>query len=185
MAKKYKPKKTLPRSKRKPIDIRQPVLPLKDGEDNPLQHLTLIGVRLISVQANVDIRGEGVPDRGKIQAQVSIGQSQQDNIHVDGRVRVLGKPKDAPDDEDSSSVSIDLHYQCVYRPEGVSAESLKDQAEKLAIPGMLVMWPHFRELVMSLTGRMGIPSLILPMFAVGPVGTGKGISMRLEDVTAK
>lgn len=177
-------KKSAKTQQRKSLKIDQPILPTKKRGESPLAHLTLIHVRLIGVQAKLDIREGQIPDKANVQAQVGVGSGADNTIHVDAVMRILGRPQDAGDDE-ASSIEMNIHYQCVYRPEGVSAESLKNKAEELATPAMLVMWPHIRELVMSITGRMAIPPLILPMFTVGATDGGKGASVRMEDIRVK
>jgi preprotein translocase subunit SecB len=174
-------KKRVKTQKRKRLHIDQPVMPTDGLGDSPLSHLTLIHVRLVGVQANLDIREGKIPDKATIQAKVGVGQAADDTIHVDAAMNIVGRPSDATDDE-TSSIVINLHYQCVYRAEGVPADSFRDRAAELATPAMLIMWPHIRELVQSITGRMAIPPLLLPMFVVGSPGKGKGVSVRMEGV---
>jgi hypothetical protein len=187
MAKKL-PKKTPPKTPKKSakqkgtLTIKQAILPATDAADSPLADLTLIHVRLIGLTTQLEIKGGKVPDKASIQAQVGVGYSPDNTVHVDAIIQLVGRPGDAAEGEDCSALVMTIHYQCVYRPEEKSAESFQDKAEEIARPAMLVMWPQIRELVQSISFRMSIPPLILPMFMAGPPGKGKGVAVRFEDV---
>jgi hypothetical protein len=129
------------------------------------QHLKLNSVRLVTLDAKLDIKDGKVPVHAKIQALPKCGPT------ADGKkmlaileVEIVGRPEGAGDDDDCSTVRIKANYQCVYEIVGVKADDIAPHAVAVANTGMLVIWPYLRELANSISTKMAIPPIVLPMF---------------------
>jgi hypothetical protein len=129
--------------------------------------LELIHVRLINLQAELEIKGGQMPDEAHTQTTFGIGPAGDSMLHVNGFLTVLGIPKDAP--ESGSVMKLNAVYQCVYRITEGTAEDFKPHAEAICATGGLVMYPHMRELVQTITSRMSIIPYILPMYVLPPL----------------
>jgi hypothetical protein len=143
-------------------------------ESSVFEHLTLKNVRLIELNTQLNVKDGKLPNKPVMESHVTVGpsQSSEPTILVDGFLKLEAHPEGG--DEDSSTLIIQIHYQCVYGVVDGKAEDYSDKSNQLAAGGMFVMWPHFRELIHSLTGRMTIPPIVIPMFTAGPAGKGKG-----------
>lgn len=147
--------------------------PANVTEDNLFQHLKLLHIRLLNAQASVSIKGGKTPDKAQIQSGAGIGiGSEQKNLHVNAILDVLGRPD--LENAGGSQLQIHLEYQAVFQILDTSVEELLKFPKQLVSAGMLMIWPNFRETVMYLTGRMSIPSLVLPMFVSGATGVTLG-----------
>lgn len=137
-------------------------------------YLELASVRLIDLQAKLNIpSGKAVPPKSKIESTVSVGVApDQPNVLVDAYLQVGSEPEFG----DASTLTIQIHLQCVYAIKGARADELKNGGSALATTGMLIMWPHFRELVQSLTSRMGLLPVTLPMFLAKPTAGSNALA---------
>lgn len=95
---------------------------------------------------------------------------EQFSIYFDGRVRV--EPK-APEAGSGPLVTVECRFELLYRvPRGTnpSAEELHSFAATNAI---MNVWPYFREFVHSISVRMGLPPIVIPVFRLprAPVAT--------------
>jgi len=136
---------------------------------NVFEHLRLVMVRLVDLNAKLDVRDSAPPSqKTKLTTSVSIGPADnQPFLLVDGNVVI----ESLADDDSPSGATVSVHLQAVFGLEGAKAEELEHGADAIAASGMLVMWPHFREIVQSTTSRMGMPAVVLPMFAAASGGT--------------
>ncbi len=167
MAKK-KFKKIAKRSKAELVRLKASPKPSVIKSDNFFKHLRLKNIRLIDEQSHLEIRGIQLPTKAKIAAGAAVGASPDGTIHVDVTIDVQGRPADASDD--SSLVTFHALYQCVYEVTGRKVEEFQEVSDQIGQVGMLIVWPYFREMIHSVTLRMGIPPFIVPMFVPG----GKG-----------
>ena len=159
--------------------------------DELFHHLRLTQVRLISVHSDLAIHDGEMPTQARITATANVGISKnKKNVHVNCFLDIDVQPENGG--EKSSCLAIHIAYQCIYEilddvivatPEGVAAFS-----QPLSQTGMLIVWPHFRELVQSIMGRMAIPPVVLPFFTRGKTGANIGgveIELKPHDQTAK
>jgi hypothetical protein len=136
--------------------------------DDVFGHLSIKHVRLVNVHAQLRITDGKVPTKAEVGSQTTIGPTgDKAALHADTIVSLTGYPQDGPVD-DGSRLEIVAHYQVVYIPEGFPVEAYLPHAELIAKNGILVAWPHLRELIQSLTSRMDIPQITLPFYTVGP-----------------
>lgn len=141
------------------------------GVEGPLSdYLLLRHVRLLDVEASLDIKEGRIPQEAQLQLNLSVGSASDDTIHVDGVLSVDAHPKDASEDE-ASRLTLRMRYQCEYDV-SASLEEIEHRSEELVTPAMSVMWPYFRELLQSLVGRMGLPPFTLPPIAPSFVPSG-------------
>ena len=139
---------------------------------NVFQYLKLINVRLTSVNSQLVIRSGELPNAYEVSMQCSVGASAAgNNVHANCLVDVIGKPDGNREAE--SAVSIKAEYQCVFRVEDVDADALMKDGDQIAGVGALIAWPYLRELVQTLTGRMGLLPFAMPMIT----RTENGIEM--------
>jgi hypothetical protein len=138
------------------------------------EHLTLTSVRLVNVTADLRILDGKVPNHAEISAVPNAGVSNDGTtVHGNVMLTVTGKPMGAVDGEDCSTVKIQAQYQCVYTPVDVAADQFMPHREAIANGIMFVVWPYLRELCYSLTGKMGIPPITMPLLAL-PHVTSEG-----------
>jgi hypothetical protein len=156
----------------------------RSDDFNVLEHLTLKNVRLIEVTAKLEVVDGKLPNKSAIESNVTIGPSEAKGIIlVDGFVKITGHPANSPDS--SSILLISTHFQCVYRPESLAVEDCEKQLQVIAQAGMVIMWPHFREVIQSISGRMGLTPIVLPMFLSKAKGDGKGRHITLSEKPEK
>jgi preprotein translocase subunit SecB len=136
------------------------------------ERLQLRNIRLISLVSNLQIHNGKLPTVASLESTASVGPAPDGNLHVNMTLTLTGRPSDAAADDDASLVKIEVHYQCIYEVVEGGPEQFEKDASIIAKVGMLVLWPHIRELVQSVTSRMAIPPFILPIFAPGGKGDG-------------
>jgi len=137
-----------------------------------LRQLKLAHVRLLDLVAHLEIKGSLLPEEAQLSTHVGVGIGPDEPfIHVDGLVTVNGRPPGASNAKDDGSILvIQVHCQCVFMaPEGSDRDQFMKYNDALAQSGMTIMWPHFREVVQSVSSRMGIDPFILPMLVGGRV----------------
>jgi len=146
---------------RRPRNAKVPAL---TAEQIFRERLRFRTVRLIDLHSHLEMRGGKVPSQAKFSFGASVGKSPDNNVNIDTTLILEGRPEGDGEAEDSSIVSIKVHYQCVFEIiEGTFDDVLKFDDEVAKI-GMFVAWPYFRELVQSITSRMAIPAFTMPMF---------------------
>jgi preprotein translocase subunit SecB len=139
---------------------------LSKGERDILPKLSLRGIRLLSMQAEVSIKNNEHPTNAFIQTAANVsGPHDRDLIFVDVSLSVVAKPPSGGDD--CSVMSLTADYQCIYYLVGLKHEALKSHATDIADIGVRVAWPYLRELVSSTTLKMGIPPVTLPFIGLG------------------
>jgi hypothetical protein len=142
-------------------------------EDTIFQHLKLLHVRLLNLQANVAIQGGKTPDKAQIESGANLGiGTDGKNLHVNSVINILGRPD--LESTDGSELQIHIEYQVVYQMLDIEPNEVLKFPQPLVRAGMLVIWPNFRETVLSITAKMGIPPLVLPMFVSGAGGMAIG-----------
>lgn len=147
-------------------------------------HLRLNAVRLISVDANLFIRDGKAPVEAQIKAMPSAGATPDGKrINANVMIEVVGKPAGETSD-DCSTVKINAHYQCVYNVENAAIEDITPHGVVIANTAMLVAWPYLRELCSSLTTRMAIPPITLPMYKA-PGQSADGSSSEEKPQTSR
>jgi len=130
------------------------------------EFLKLTSVRLVSVTARLDIVGGKIPVHAQIKASPGAGVSQDgDRILGNVELEAIGKPEGEEQSGDCSTVRINAHYQCIYAVHDAEMDDIIPHIEVVANTVMYVAWPYLRELCNSLTNKMGIPPITLPMLA--------------------
>ena len=131
-----------------------------------LESVLLKTIRLVDLNTKLEIIDHKMPSEAKIQSTATVGPTPDNaSIIVDAYVFVEAHPQG--EGEGSSALMLQVHYQCIFEPQGVPADSLSSIGEQLTKTGVLVMWPYFRELVHMITARMGIQPFVLPLVAAG------------------
>lgn len=153
--------------------------PSPETKESVFENLTLKGIRLIKVQSELQITDGKVPIETEVEMKGSCGPSaDMKAILVDGFVATISRPKEPG--ENPSILRIQVHYQAVYHTaENVEVESFAPRAEELCTFGMMAMWPYIRELIQSISLRMTVPAITLPIILTGPVSYGTGNNMRI------
>jgi preprotein translocase subunit SecB len=151
--------------------------------DNVFEYLKLTNVRLVSLSTELVLHAGKLPVHAKIRAKPNAGIS-SDGTHLNGNVEleVISKPDGEEDVEDTSTATIKAHYQCVYEIHGATSGEIAPHGEIIANTVMYVAWPYLRELCNSLTNKMGLPPVTLPMLAP-PQTSSEGLKL-LASVTA-
>lgn len=129
--------------------------------------LKLRHVRLVGLNTSVFITGSRTPDHAEITAQTGMGPTPDGkNLNINLEIKVEARPKGLKDD--CSLLLVDAKYQCVFSLEGIKFDSLIPLSEPLCEVGMRVAWPYVRELVQTITARMSIPPVIMPILVQPP-----------------
>jgi hypothetical protein len=136
-------------------------------DDRIFDHLKLIVVRLVEISAKLDIRGSEPPPESSVQTRVSLGTTDDASKLLADAVLTVASPS-SDTGETLSSLKITLQLQCVYEVAGATSATIETSAERIAASSMLIMWPHFREILQSTTARMGLPPIVLPLFMGNP-----------------
>src|SRR5262249_32615994 len=130
--------KKSPPAKRRPGTVRRKA---QTGELLVFEHLSLANVRLLGLNAKLEVVDGNLPTVPNIESSVTIGPSEgEDRLLVDGTLKIDARPADLP--KSLSRMSIEVHLQCVYKVEQPIG-NLEKHARLLAQGGMYVMWPHF------------------------------------------
>lgn len=138
---------------------------VKQGVATLFDKIELVHTRLLDFHSHIEIRNGEVPSEAKIQNFTEIGvNEEEDALHVNVSLTVDGRPEGGG--ERSSLLQIAAQYQCVFELRNTSLTELEPYAQAIASTGTLVAWPFLRELVHSITAKMGIPPFSLPMFVV-------------------
>jgi preprotein translocase subunit SecB len=88
------------------------------------------------------------------------------------RLRVIGKYK-SKSTSDEPPLLIEAVYRAQYQLTGKHEVSQRDLAAFAQTISLLHVWPYWRELVQSMTTRMGLPPLTIPLFKIPGWGTKK------------
>jgi hypothetical protein len=64
-------------------------------------------------------------------------------------------------------MEIKAQYQCVYAIVDAELEQFAEYANEIGKMGIWLAWPFFRELVLSITSKMLIPVVTLPVLVQG------------------
>jgi hypothetical protein len=149
----------------------------KVTEENVFEFLKLEHLRLINQSSELSIAGPKLPVKAEIEARSGVGVSHnKKNIHVNVILDVTARPEEdegADVGKGTSLLKFHIQYQCVFVLNGATPDEILEHVNKLANVGTLMVWPHLREMIQYLCGRMQLPALILPMF----VTTAKGSSI--------
>jgi preprotein translocase subunit SecB len=141
-----------------------------------IQHLQLKHIRLIDLQSHLGIRDGKLPNKAKIECSANVGPSSDGHIHANALLEIEGRPADGGE----SVVQIKAHYQCVYSIIDANLEQFSEHAGEIAKLGIWVLWPFFRELVQSITSKMELPTITLPVLVAG--GTAQHVAT-YDDAT--
>src|SRR5436190_13578499 len=148
----------------------------KESERNPFLHLALMAVRLIDLTAKLEIKGGKLPENPKLETHISVGPSlEPGKILVDSTLSL-----DAKSSEDESTLKIVVHFQCIYHAEGIEVSELESVGNVIGKGALLIMWPHFREVIQSITSKMAIKPIVLPMFLTDAPGAGSGTGLTIQ-----
>lgn len=122
-----------------------------------LSGLQLNNIRLIKVSAelNEDFLEQAVTVNIKDKADFSV--TEEVNVDVRNEYRIILKSEK----QEKEALKIRLTYQLSFVSEKEFSEAFFEIYKKLSLP--LNVWPFIREYVNSLTARMNIPPLTLPL----------------------
>lgn len=138
----------------------------KISAENLFDFLSLRNVRLLSIDAKVQLVSDELPPKPTVSLEAGAGISPDNQLHVNSSLGVAAGSPDA----DSSYFGINAIYQCVYSVEGIDPQQIAEASEvneALVSNGVFVAWPYFRDLVQSTTTRMGLPPVVIPVFSTG------------------
>jgi preprotein translocase subunit SecB len=143
-----------------------------------ISKLALRHVRLITINSDLHIANNELPTETKIQFTSSLSHVAEDStLRVDIEFSLHAEPKDSVV-ENPSFVKIEMHHQMLFSVnEDLNLKQIEQESEAIGATGALVVWPYIRELVHSISMRMGIPAFILPLYSIGP-----GFQKRLDGV---
>ncbi len=89
----------------------------------------------------------------------------EDGFTAQVDLTITGHPKD---DEDASIIMIEAKYNIDYLLKDRTGLTDKDLNTFCEMKAVYNAWPYFREFVQNMTGRMDIPSLLLPLLKIRP-----------------
>jgi preprotein translocase subunit SecB len=126
--------------------------------------LVSIALRSATLSSNVDPLLEQSPE-------LDLSQQYRGRYEIpdaeSGRLDVIVEFKSAatlPEDEQSDLFSLEASYLLVYRVQNLEekpADALKHFAQ---LNGPYNVWPYWRELVQTVTGRIGLAGVLVPIF---------------------
>jgi hypothetical protein len=146
------------------------------------ENLSLRNIRLVGLNADLQITGGSLPTKTEIKTTVSVGPSPDGRILVDGYVITETTPPEPGDNP--SKLLLQAHYQCIYAvAEGKRLEDFAPFGKEMCFVGMHAMWPYFRELIQSISTRTGLPPVVLPVFLGSSSGSGAGANVTLVEAT--
>jgi preprotein translocase subunit SecB len=128
-----------------------------------IRAVQILDVRLIDLTAKTTVRsfadiGEAAIDTGR---SVKVLRREPDNSFV---VHVVMETKAVAGEKKETVFCARAGYEITYQlPQALNPaeDDLRDFAE---INGVFNAWSYWRELVQSMTARMGLPPLVLPVF---------------------
>jgi preprotein translocase subunit SecB len=145
---------------------------LSKAEKQLLPKLHLKGIRLIGVNSVVSIRKNEHPTEASIKTSATVGGADDPSvIFVEILLDVDAKAPSGGDD--CSTLKLVAHYQCIYNVAKGERDRLASFAETIADVGVRVAWPYLREFVHSLTIRMGLSPITLPLIGMDEEAAGK------------
>ncbi|REJ74964.1 MAG: hypothetical protein DWQ45_03565 [Planctomycetota bacterium] len=160
MAKKKTTKKTTAnRRQRKPSRAKKTLLDL----------LELRSVRLLDVVANVHVEGKKLPS-GKTEIRVESGwgiNTDEEVLLANVTLLIEGSPPDG-----GSTMSAVVTYQAIFDLESIPdrRKTPQDEIDSVQDLAIRIVWPYLREFAQSLTARMGLPPMGLPLIPGLPAG---------------
>jgi preprotein translocase subunit SecB len=151
-----------PRSTPKKKPAKQRIL----QKDLP-NYLRVSNVRLLGIESGLQIEGGKPPEKLNIDGKMQVGPNVDGtSINVNAILLLEGLPKDEAGESASSRLSIKAVYQCVFHVRGAEIDTFSEHSEHLAAVGYNILLPYMRELVHSITSRMGYPVVLaLDIFA--------------------
>ncbi len=136
-----------------------------------IYHIKLRQVQLASVDTRSDVLADKNPDTIQLNFTSTIRQSDEipDMLLVAMTTKVMAVFKA----DETSRVSLECVYNLFYRstePLPNSKKKLpKHEANAIGTLAAFSAWPYVRELVSSMSSRMGIPALVLPSLRGNPI----------------
>lgn len=149
--------------------------------DTLFEHVELKFIRLLELKTKLRIANRDIPKFANVSMEANAGPSSEgDAINANVSVKVIGYPEggSVEDNPESSRLTFDIHYQCGFTIIDATAEEIKPHAQALVDQAILMVWPNIRETVQSLSAKMSIPSLTIPMILRG-VTTGTARNMTI------
>jgi hypothetical protein len=139
------------------------------------RYVELRDVRLTDLNANLIVAKNEMLQQPELD--VELGRSMSCSIAYDTKaLSVLAKLKadiHGPGDGDKRGKTL-ISIQCTYvldytfmvegGPEGAELQSYLDAFAR--VNGVFNVWPYFRELVQSVSARMAIPPIVVPVYRV-------------------
>jgi len=136
-----------------------------------VEQVSLTDLRLVGSQTAMSMTGTSFPQaiehlehlQQQIDIESAVGQIDKvDHIRCVIRCTIGVKSREPPQ-EDAPHFHIEAAFELVYRVdslEGISEELVTEFGQRNALYNA---WPYWREFVQSMTTRMGLPALRIPL----------------------
>jgi len=151
------------------------------------KNVEMEGIFLRSTKVETGFEPDDLPQDVEMEIQYRTGmqrrQNKQNNsqpevaVNVEFRFRMKG----SQGDESIQVISLDAEYLLVYllNPNAeIEEDCFKHFAE---VNGPYNAWPYWRELVHSVTGRVGLPGIVVPVFRPAAVEVKGSENVLPED----
>lgn len=148
----------------------------------PRQRLREIiaSVQLLDVRLR-EVAAVGSPPKGKMMMSVVVGHSarvtdktaQGFDVAAEIAVRAVaaeGRRKSAGSRRTPTMLSIRATFDLRYQLSKIAECSRQDLTQFANVNGVYNAWPYWRELIQSVSVRMGLPPLTLPVFRIPQPG---------------
>ena len=125
-------------------------------------HVEIVSVNLREAKLYTDFDPDSPPDDLEptllYRTEYSFSESGPDRLDVEVELNFEGNVSA------KTVLNLVVIYKVVYRLEGAAtypADTLEHFAD---LNGVFNVWPYWRELVQTVTGRVGLPSVMVPVF---------------------
>ena len=153
------------------------------------RRVQIIDVELIETSAHRRLTRGSLPDQLEISVDPHVSvEDESRNILVDVDFRLDARYAD--ENAPQEPLQIRAVFRLTYRADSLEGLHNENYSAFGETNGVYSAWPYWREYVQSVTGRMGLPGLVIPVFRLGTGGkasaaTGAGNPERSQSSTRR
>ena len=146
--------------------------PATTAPKNLSDHFKLLGIRLSESRCKLSLDGDPLPEQVKINIQIVYSEQKATKGII---VRCACDVSTLAVGDKPPAVSIQAAYECLYQANSAKAFSgAKEAIPALSRSAQFHAWPYLRRLIHQTTLEMGVPPIVLPMFAPRSDGDNVG-----------
>jgi hypothetical protein len=128
------------------------------------RHVELCRIRVIEMSARQSLRGGELPKHVEIvvRTNASLAATEAPEIEVDVKCGLAARPDEGTEGE--ALIGVDVLFRLDYALKSPATFTQEEIDAFGELNGVYNAWPYWRECVQSTLARMGLPTIVVPVF---------------------